>query len=434
MSERPTQEGDPSPRRANILAILVIIIAVLGVLLWKQGGSGAPPSDVAGQATEDAGGGARAAQLGHLVEQLDSAWQARDKDRFVAAAGGSPDSHAWAAQTYHNLVELGVRSFDARFVAEDAAGIRPDGTFAADVTVSWTPGKSSGLETTRTKPATVQLVLRPSEQGYDIVSVRPGKDPEPLWLAGELRVEREGPSDLVYVDPPDPAAAKGRLRPEKLARMGKRARRAVREVVDHKVGSPTIVVPSGASQGAALLGQGGLGQIAAVTTTVDGSTSEAAATYVVLNPDVFTGLGKRAAQIVLTHEVCHALTGAAASSMPLWVAEGFADYVALHDDRLGVRKAASQILRQVREKGAPKELPSDDEFGAGRLRLGATYEEAWLVFELLHQRAPDEAIVQFYAAVRDGRRTGRALEKTFGLDVGSLTDLWREYLTELARS
>src|SRR5699024_7432692 len=114
--------------------------------------------------------------------------------------------------------------------------------------------------------------------------------------------------------------------------------------------------------------------IAAVTSTVDASGTKAAADYIVLNPEVFKALNKRGAQIVLSHETTHALTGATTSDMPLWVAEGFADYVALRDDDRPIRKIAAQILAKVRQDGTPDALPDADDFSSTRHGLGATYE------------------------------------------------------------
>ena len=56
-----------------------------------------------------------------------------------------------------------------------------------------------------------------------------------------------------------------------------------------------------------------------------------------MNPPVFEPLGPQGAQIVMSHEAAHVATDAAASSMPTWLLEGFADYVALAHVDLPVR-------------------------------------------------------------------------------------------------
>ena len=62
----------------------------------------------------------------------------------------------------------------------------------------------------------------------------------------------------------------------------------------------------------------------------------------------------RAQRVVMTHEATHVLTGIVRSHIELWVAEGFADYVALHDDTAPLSVSAGQILRKVKVDGAPK--------------------------------------------------------------------------------
>ncbi len=118
--------------------------------------------------------------------------------------------------------------------------------------------------------------------------------------------------------------------------------------------------------------------IAAVTTTVDGSLSSSSPVHIMVNPSVFDGLGDRGAQIVMSHEATHVATDAATSSMPMWLLEGFADYVALAHVDLPVSVTASQILADVRKDGPPKALPGPHEFDPANKALGASYEAAWL--------------------------------------------------------
>ena len=102
---------------------------------------------------------------------------------------------------------------------------------------------------------------------------------------------------------------------------------------------------------------GSYGGIAAVTTTVDGSLSPQAPVHIFVNPRVFDPLGARGSQIVMSHEATHVATGAAVSSMPTWLLEGFADFVALDHVDLPVSVTASQILARVRKSGPPAHLP-----------------------------------------------------------------------------
>ena len=98
--------------------------------------------------------------------------------------------------------------------------------------------------------------------------------------------------------------------------------------------------------------------IAAVTTSADGSLAPGAPVRVFVNPAVFDKLKQRGAQVVMSHEATHVATGATFVSMPTWLLEGFADFVALDGAGVPVDVAAGQILKRIRKEGLPKTLPT----------------------------------------------------------------------------
>ena len=114
-----------------------------------------------------------------------------------------------------------------------------------------------------------------------------------------------------------------------------------------------------------------------------------------------------------------------------WVTEGFADFVALHDDDAPLSLSAGQVLRQVKEDGAPKALPSRNDFGHGE-HLGAVYESAWMVFRMLGEKHSDEVILAFYRDVLSGTDVSTAVRRAFDVSVAELTEQWRDYLTKSA--
>ena len=90
--------------------------------------------------------------------------------------------------------------------------------------------------------------------------------------------------------------------------------------------------------------------IAAVTTTEDGSLAPGAPVRVFVNPAVFDRLRQRGAQVVISHEATHVATGATFASMPTWLLEGFADYVALDHAGVPSRWPPRQILARIRKR------------------------------------------------------------------------------------
>jgi hypothetical protein len=210
----------------------------------------------------------------------------------------------------------------------------------------------------------------------------------------------------------------------------------VRKVLTRWRGRLVVEVPADQTELTRVLGaqSGDYAEIAAVTTTVDRSTTPTAPVHIFVNPPVFDPLGARGSQIVMSHEATHVATGAALSDMPTWLLEGFADYVALDHVDLPVSVTASQILGQVRRRGAPAHLPGAEEFDGQNKRLGASYESAWLACRLLGRTYGERRLVAFYRTSDRDSSTGTAFRTVLGTDQQAFTRAWRKDLRRLAGS
>lgn len=421
MSNRsPTRGGVRALRNAAVAAGLP---ALLGALLW--GGVGAsPPAEPTRLATAVLDGVDEAlavAALGHL----DAAWSAGDRSAFLA--GAAPRGRSWASEVYHNLTVLGVEDISLRLLDESASTTRREAAFVADVNVQWTPGTGSAFAPRRTSAVTVAVRFAADGRPIAVADGNRTGQVLPIWLAGRLHVASGGGVVCIAVG--------RRAHLEGLPTVATRAARDVGALLG-RLPVVAVVVPSGPKAAGRVLGSApaDLGRIAAVTATVDGSSDGSAPQQVVLNPAVFDRLGPRAAQFVLAHEITHAASGSTTASLPLWIAEGFADYVALDHTSLPLHKAAGQILRQVHRSGAPEALPSRADFSASARDLGRTYEASWLVFRMLAEHYGHRETLAFYGACRDGEPWRQALAAAFGLDVPSLVTAWRGYLESLATS
>ncbi len=153
--------------------------------------------------------------------------------------------------------------------------------------------------------------------------------------------------------------------------------------------------------------------------------------HVFVNPLVFDPLGARGAQVVLTHEATHVATRAATSPAPIWLVEGFADYVALSAQHIPLATSASRIASLVRRHGPPAHLPGGEQFAAGTPDLEARYESAWLACRLLADAGGQARLVSFYDAVDAGTPLETALRSRFGFGVRGLTEQWRNLLSHL---
>ena len=210
--------------------------------------------------------------------------------------------------------------------------------------------------------------------------------------------------------------------------------RQVSRVLPEWKGALLVEVPESREElDAALQSQPGqYDNIAAVTTTADGSLAPGAPVRVFVNPIVFGRLKDRGAQVVMSHEATHVATGATFASMPTWLLEGFADYVALDRAGVPVDLAAGQILARIRKEGLPDGLPTSEDLDPTANGLGATYEEAWLACRFLAQEYGGPAMVRFYRTVSDGASTQEAFRSVLGTTQRAFVAEWRADLGRLA--
>ena len=120
--------------------------------------------------------------------------------------------------------------------------------------------------------------------------------------------------------------------------------------------------------------------------------------------------------------------------MPIWLSEGFADYVAYSATSVAVRIVAGDVLDDVRDGDAPTRLPEDRDFDAGEGDVAAAYEGAWLACRMIAQRYGEERLVRLYEALSDSTGPGWPEETrdVLGVPAQRLVRQWRAYLVELA--
>lgn len=359
---------------------------------------------------------------GRLLTELAAAVTAADSDaaRALAPAGDAAAGDLLAAVAT-NAGALRVRDFSARYV--DATGpAAADGSWTATADVAW---RFAGFD--RAPALTeVRFGFRANDAGVHLVSIGGGETRSPVWLSGAVSVRRT-PETLVLAA----AAADA----DRYARLASRAVPVVRRVVTDWRPRLVVEVPATADDLDRALDAdpGTYAGIAAVTASVDGSLAPDAPVHVMVNPAELGRLRATGAQVVMSHEATHVATDAPSTTdTPLWLLEGFADYVALRDVRLPVSRAAAQIIEQVRRDGAPAALPGATEFDVRATHLGAVYESAWLACEVLADRAGEAALVALYDDVAAGTPLDRALRRDVGLSEAELAEAWRTRLSDLA--
>ncbi len=394
-----------------------------------------PDRYVAGSADPTSGaapGTADGTAAALVVERVERAVQRRDAGP-VAGLGADPAAQERLDAVVANARALDLVDVDLRYVAETSA-VDADGRWRAEVEVSWRfAGYDRDVAST-----TTSVDLLTTDAGTRVVALapvggEPGTGRSPLWLAGPVAVATSARTLVVRaVDPEAEVDVEADVEAYD-ARAG-RAVEVVERVLAGWGGRLVVEVPAGESGLDAALGvePGTYGAIAAVTAAVDGAPT-GSPLHVFVNPDVYGRLQEQGAQVVMSHEAVHVATRAPSSGeVPLWLLEGFADYVALRDVGLPLSTTAAQAVEQVREDGPPRRLPGRAGFATGATHLGATYEAAWLACLVLVDRGGERALVELYEAVDDGTPVSRALRAGFGWDEADLTAAWRDRLTTLA--
>jgi hypothetical protein len=267
---------------------------------------------------------------------------------------------------------------------------------------------------------------------------------EQLWEQGRIRAVRGARSLVLGV---------GRSAPD-LREYAELADRAVPDVTEawgeDWARRVVVVVPESLEDMAGLLGAPASGYrgIAAVTTgevseaergssrpRTEGDSAKAPADRIVVNPDAYALLGDFGKQVVLTHETTHVATRAHTdASTPLWLSEGYADWVGYRTAGRTAPEVAPELGRAVEEGRAPAALPADSDFGfsddAGT--LAQAYEGGWLACRMIADRWGEARLDEFYRTVgAHDRRAGAvegALKAVLGTTVEDFTAEWRTYV------
>ncbi|MFH8987310.1 hypothetical protein [Streptomyces sp. NPDC017940] len=351
-----------------------------------------------------------------LLDRRATAVLERDPRAYRATGGSATD--------YDNLRDVPLKSWSYRLEDFERDGTRATVTAALGYRVAGYD--RAPLTADRT------LTLQRRAGRWYVTSERPAeKAVEQLWDQGRVGAVRGTHSLVLGV---------GRERAE-LRRYAELADRAVPAVRDAWrgpwPGKVVVLVPKSLDNMAGLLGAPASGYqgIAAVTTGEAGGSGRAPADRIVLNPEAYGVLGELGRQVVLTHETTHVATRAATSrATPLWLSEGFADWVGYRGTDRDPEEAAPELRRAVVDGRLPATLPTDDAFGfsgdAGG--LARAYEGSWLACRMIAEDWGEEKLRAFYEAV--GRHKQRAtavegaLRDVLGTTVEDFTARWREYL------
>lgn len=391
---------------------------LLGCLLVAPGCS-APSAD-------DPGTGA----IQRVLDRRADALLDRDERGYLAAVDpAARELLAAERRTYRNLGDVPVRSWEYRLRDVERDG--PRATAHAELRYRMAGYDRSPVTSART------LELAERDGRWYVTADRPGAaGVQQLWQQGAVDVVH-GRRSLVLGVGQDNA----RLR--EIAAVADRAVPAVDDAWPGDwAGRVVVLVPGSEASMAGLLGAstGSYRGIAAVTTGEIRRRGAAPADRVIVNPDAYRTLGDFGRRVVLTHETTHVATRADTSdATPMWLSEGFSDWLAYRDAGPAHGPAAPELERSLHRGELPAALPQDGDFAfdAGAAGLARAYEGGRLACELIARRWGERELTDFYRAVGAHDEREGAVEDAMN-DVLSVTPdafdaLWREYVRERLR-
>ncbi|MGC9496771.1 hypothetical protein [Streptomyces sp. WG7] len=279
---------------------------------------------------------------------------------------------------------------------------------------------------------TVRLSRDGADGRWSVVSDRPAeRSGQQPWDQGAVRVVR-GEHSLVLGVGQSTGALRG------YADLADRAVPAVSDAWDGDWARRIVVIVPASLEGmAGLLGSPASSYrgIAAVTTGETGGREQAPADRIIVNPDAYGLLGTLGKQVVLTHETTHVATRAdTTAATPLWLSEGYADWVGYRGSGRAPAQAAPETAGAVAEGRVPAGLPADEDFGftADADELARAYEGGWLACRMIADQWGEDRLDAFYRAVgaHDGRAGAveDAMDEVLGTVPEEFTARWREYL------
>ncbi|MGI8311179.1 basic secretory protein-like protein [Saccharopolyspora hattusasensis] len=193
-----------------------------------------------------------------------------------------------------------------------------------------------------------------------------------------------------------------------------------------------VVLPESREELRSLVGpEFAVDEIAAVAVAdrVDVAARRVEGPRVVLNPKAASELSDTALRVVLRHEITHtAARTDTVDGAPMWMLEGFADYVGYRGSGVAPKYIAPDLVRQLRETGLPAKLPDDGDFHQGGRRLDLAYQQSWSVVRHLAERLGERRLVDLYrrvAASNSPTTVDKALRETTGLTKDQLVADWR---------
>ncbi|GAA1118157.1 hypothetical protein GCM10009630_14890 [Kribbella jejuensis] len=373
-----------------------------------------------------------------VLQKLTDAVETENRSEFMSVIDPKATAFRASARTiFGNLGKLPLGTLQLRYVSDDSGALTPDrqaqlggsASWLAQVEVSWQLSGYDATPARETLPVT--FVTRDGKTYAASFSERFATGQrQAVWTLGPIDVAKGKHSLVISLDSESEAKS--------YVSVADKAVESVTKVWGKNWRQKVIVyLPAKQSQMEGVLGAqpNTYTQIAAVTFAELDTPAVGAPVRIVANPKLFEELGKQGRRIVLTHETTHVASNATASPVPLWLAEGFADYVAFTAVPVQDASAAKELFKAVRAGKVPTALPTPEAFAASATELPQAYESAWLACRLIAEREGQDKLVAFYRAVHVSKSStglADAFTSVLGMTEAEFVVQWQKYLERLA--
>jgi hypothetical protein len=173
-----------------------------------------------------------------------------------------------------------------------------------------------------------------------------------------------------------------------------------------------------------------------VADRVDTERGTADGQRVVMSPTTADALTIAPLRIVLRHEITHiAARGSTVDGSPMWLLEGFADYIGYRESGIPLAQAAPDLNAQMIAGGPPGKLPADEEFRSRGRTLDLAYQQSLSIARFVADRLGEDKLINLYRQLaKAGRISAEQLDEVLvsvvGLDGEQFVAGWQEYLRE----
>lgn len=414
-----------------------VVEAAPQVTTLDAAGRPVPPEASAGTAE-----GTRAAAVTELLRRRAEALLRRDEATFLATLDPNAESAFTTAQRnlFVNLAGVPLGSWRYHVEPTEALGTSGLTSYAPDAEELYAPRVDlsyalSGGDAAATSRPMGYLFARYGDSWYltadtalEAQGRRTWRGP---WDFGPCQVLTTN-AGLVLAHRANAALA------QRVAKELDAAVRAVSEVWGREWPQRVVVVlPESTRELQAMVGsEFAVDSIAAVALAdrVDHDSQVVEGARIVFNPKTATRLSASALRVVLRHEITHvAARAVTVDGAPMWLLEGFADYVGYRGSGIAPTEAAPDLTRRVRAEGPALDLPADADFRSGGQRLDVAYQSSWSLSNYLAERFGEAALVELYrrlarAGQTDAAGQDRMLREVLGVDRARLVAGWREFL------